>query len=156
MTPLPLAPSSHRAVRVFSVQPAIDSGPGGRYRPCMVSGQYTQSASEFGENTGLVDHVRLSRQVIEQIRKTIRDVFSESARVILFGSRAQLEARGGDLDLLVIDDAAQDVLARGRLRCVALLQLALGEQHIDLVVTPNPEKDERLIVREALRTGVSL
>ena len=122
----------------------------------MVSGQYTRSVSECGENTGLAENVRLSRQVIEQIRRTIRDVFSESARVILFGSRAQLEARGGDLDLLVIADAARDVLARGRLQCIALLQLALGEQHIDLVVSPDPEKDERLIVREAFRTGVWL
>lgn len=122
----------------------------------MVSGQYTRSVSECGEHTGRAENVRLSRQVIEQIRQTIRDVFSESARVILFGSRAQLEARGGDLDLLVIADAARDVLARGRLQCIALLQLALGEQHIDLVVSPNPEEDERLIVREAFRTGVSL
>ncbi len=100
--------------------------------------------------------VRLPRQVIEQIQEIIRSVFSEQAKVILFGSRVQPMARGGDLDILVIADAARDILARARIRSIALLQIALGEQHIDLVVTPNPDEDERLVVREALRTGVLL
>ncbi len=100
--------------------------------------------------------VRLSMKVIEQIRETIRSVFSENAKVILFGSRVQPAARGGDLDLLVIADAARDVLARARIQSIALLQIALGEQHIDLVVTPNPNEDKRLVVQEAVRTGVLL
>ncbi len=112
--------------------------------------------SEDNDNIPVSRRVRLPLQVIEQIRKTIHSVFSESAKVILFGSRVKLSSRGGDLDLLVIADVALDVLAKARIRTIALLQISLGEQHIDLVVTPNPETDERLIVREALRTGVLL
>jgi len=111
---------------------------------------------ECNGNAATTGRVRLPFQVVEQIRETIQRVFSDEAKVILFGSRVQPAARGGDLDLLVIADATRDALARARIRAIALLQIALGEQHIDLVVTPNPDEDERLIVREALRTGVLL
>jgi len=112
--------------------------------------------SDNTERPGISGRVRLSIQAIEQIRETIRTVFSERAKIVLFGSRTQVEARGGDLDILVIADATRDVLARARIRAIALLQIALGEQHIDFVVTSNPDEDDRLIVREALRTGVLL
>ncbi len=100
--------------------------------------------------------LRLSAAAIDAIRRTIRDVFPGRPEIVLFGSRTDPKARGGDLDLLVITHAARDVLARARIRAIALLQLALGDQHIDLVVTSDPEHDTRLVVREALRTGVAL
>jgi predicted nucleotidyltransferase len=105
---------------------------------------------------GRTQQLRLPALVLETIRRTIRDVFPVQTEIILFGSRTDPEARGGDLDLLVIAHAAREALARARIRAIALLQLALGDQHIDLVVTSDPEHDARLVVREALRTGVAL
>jgi hypothetical protein len=100
--------------------------------------------------------IRLSAQVVDEIRHIINRVFPGETQVILFGSRVDPEARGGDLDLLVIANAAREALTRGRIRATALLQLALGEQHIDMVVTSHPDTDPRMVVREALRNGVRL
>jgi len=90
------------------------------------------------------------------VRQVVGEVFPAPARVLLFGSRLQPDARGGDLDLLVISRADRETLERARILAVARLQLGLGDQHIDLVATSDPERDERTVVREALRTGAPL
>jgi len=90
------------------------------------------------------------------VRQVVREVFPAPARVLLFGSRLRPDARGGDLDLLVIAGADRETLERARIRAVARLQLGLGDQHIDLVATSDPERDERAVVREALQTGAQL
>jgi predicted nucleotidyltransferase len=113
------------------------------------------SGTSFTE-TSVADHVRLPVGTIDKIRQIVHGAFPGRAQVILFGSRTRPEARGGDLDLLVIADASPDVLTRARVRAIARLQIALGEQHIDLVATSDPDRDSRLVVREALRTGVLL
>lgn len=99
--------------------------------------------------------MRLTDQQRLQIRNAAARVLGEQAEVLLFGSRVDDTARGGDIDLYVeLDGDADEVLER-QLRFYASLQRELGEQRIDIVVhrrgTPL-----RPIDREALRHGVRL
>ncbi|BCX81440.1 conserved hypothetical protein [Methylomarinovum caldicuralii] len=98
--------------------------------------------------------VRLLPEQIEAIRRVVREVAGERARVFLFGSRTDPEARGGDIDLLVQLDRPLDEAARFRLKLELLARLyrELGERKIDLVIVADrPQTDfERQVIREAV------
>ena len=79
------------------------------------------------------------------------------AQVLLFGSRARAEARGGDIDLLVhvpgigAEDARalQDRLTLG-------LWEAIGEQKLDIVVTPALDETATAFVKVVVDEGVPI
>ena len=69
------------------------------------------------------------KQTIIQIAK---DIYGETVKVYLFGSRLNDEKRGGDIDLLVRSTGEKKgVLAR--IRMTARLKLHLGDQKIDVI-----------------------
>jgi predicted nucleotidyltransferase len=81
--------------------------------------------------------------------------FGDAAAVLLFGSRVDDDAKGGDIDLYIeAEGSVADILER-ELKFYAVLQRRLGEQHIDIVVHRHgtPMRDIDL---EARRTGVPL
>jgi predicted nucleotidyltransferase len=99
--------------------------------------------------------VRLSAAQTALIRHAAEQHFGPGAKVRVFGSRADLSRRGGDIDLHIEPaEPVADPLAR-ELRLYAALQRGLGEQRIDLVVR-QPGQPERSIDREARRTGMLL
>lgn len=104
---------------------------------------------------GLRAAMRLSTHARQVIRDTVRQIFGPDARAVLFGSRVDDRARGGDIDLLVECAGPVAERARKELQLVARLQIRLGDQPIDvLVLEPG---GERLPVHErALRTGVAV
>ncbi len=57
------------------------------------------------------------------------------AEIYLYGSRANDEARGGDIDLLVISNEI-DLMAK--LDILGEIHRRLGDRRVDLVVTANP------------------
>lgn len=73
-----------------------------------------------------------------------------SATIYLFGSRVDDNARGGDLDLLVL---SSKIDIWDRLDILAELHRNLGEQKIDLVVYPDLS---RPFARIAAREGILL
>jgi len=97
--------------------------------------------------------VRLTRQQVESIRRSAQTAFGAGTMVKLFGSRVDDSKLGGDIDLLV-RPTHQDHLLRRKLRFLALLEGALGERKIDVVI--EQPHDARPIVRVARETGVSL
>ncbi|WP_260293616.1 nucleotidyltransferase domain-containing protein [Sedimenticola hydrogenitrophicus] len=99
--------------------------------------------------------MRLSSQTRKTIRDTVNEIFGADAAVMLFGSRVDDTARGGDLDLLVRSDKPVQQRERKALQLVARLQLRLGDQPIDVLVL-DPETTYQPIHEEALRTGVRL
>lgn len=99
--------------------------------------------------------MRLSEQDQATIRETAREVFGDGAQVIVFGSRARDDLRGGDIDLLVQLPCADPEAHRKELTFGARLQMRLGDQPID-IITLDPETETKPIHREALRTGVAL
>jgi uncharacterized protein len=99
--------------------------------------------------------MRLTQNEVETIRRTARDVFPADVRVWLFGSRTQDEARGGDIDLLVETDTPLDNPVSLACRYTALLQQALGDQRIDVLVA-DPKSKRQVIHDIARQTGVRL
>jgi uncharacterized protein len=72
------------------------------------------------------------------------------AEIYLFGSRVDDEARGGDIDLLVLSNRI-DFMAK--LDLLARLHRRLGEQKIDLMIEPDTS---RPLARIAVETGIRL
>lgn len=99
--------------------------------------------------------MRLTEREIEVIKAVIKNVMPRSGRIILFGSRADDSARGGDIDLM-IDLCGEKASISDKIKIQSLIQQRLGDQKIDLVLSADPLKDNRLVVQEALEKGVSL
>jgi len=100
--------------------------------------------------------MRLTPQQQEIIRSTLKRHFGENSQVLLFGSRVDDNARGGDIDLYIEPEiSSADELVDARLDAMADLHLALGDQKIDLVI--NHGRGKALpIYRIAKETGVPL
>jgi predicted nucleotidyltransferase len=99
--------------------------------------------------------VRLDDETRQVIRQTVRELFGAAARVRLFGSRLDDTRRGGDIDLLVELSGPDAAYREKALKCVAQLQMKLGDQPIDLLVSM-PGVMPSAVHAEALRTGVLL
>lgn len=99
--------------------------------------------------------MRLNDIQISVIREEVQRHFGGNARALLFGSRVQDDALGGDIDLYVeTEGSAEETLVR-ELKLYAVLQRRLGEQRIDLVVH-RAGSPLRSIDREAQDTGIAL
>lgn len=105
---------------------------------------------------GIMLSLRLNDQEIECIRNIVRRHFGDTAMVYLFGSRADVKQSGGDIDLYVQADVAKNQRQAARLGMITDLQLALGDQKIDVIVGEITSSPKSFIEREALRTGVRL
>ncbi len=99
--------------------------------------------------------MRLNQRSQQVIRETVTEVFGPSAQVLLFGSRLDDQARGGDIDLLVKLGQPDPDARRKELTLIARLQRRLGDQPIDILLI---EPGERLsaIQNIALEQGVPL
>lgn len=99
--------------------------------------------------------MRLSQQTQQIIRDTVQEVFGVEAKVKLFGSRINDEARGGDIDLLVELPAITAEIERKTMQLTARLQLRIGDQPIDVLVL-DPSTPRQSIHEQASMTGVKL
>lgn len=88
------------------------------------------------------------------ICSTIQKTYGSKAKVYLFGSRTDDSAKGGDIDLLVCATGSNSSIMN-KIKTISLLQMSLGDQKIDLVVTFSL-KDSRSVVKEALTKGILL
>lgn len=72
------------------------------------------------------------------------------ADVYLFGSRVDDNAKGGDIDLLVL---SKEISFKEKIDILVDLTLSLGERKIDLVVAPDTS---RPFTRIAIKKGIRL
>lgn len=99
--------------------------------------------------------MRLTPQQRLRIRRAADRVLGPGVELRLFGSRADDDGRGGDIDLFVeLEGEPAEVLER-ELKFYAALQRELGEQRIDIVVH-RLGTELRPIDHEALRRGIRL
>ena len=99
--------------------------------------------------------MRLTPATRRIIKELVLEVFGPNATVRVFGSRANDEARGGDIDLLVeCSEPVKDRL-RKTLALTARLQSRLGDQRIDVIVA-DPQTKPQSVYEVARRTGVPL
>ena len=98
--------------------------------------------------------MRLTLAEIEAIVRAVREVFGETARVRVFGSRVRDDLKGGDLDLFVeVEPGASSIANEQRLR--DLIAPALDDLRADLVVHERG-RPVTPIERIALRDGIVL
>lgn len=100
-------------------------------------------------------NVRLSAREIEIIRATVNCLLGDGARIRIFGSRAKVDEKGGDIDLLI--ETEQKLADRVSTACwlTSQLQMQLGDQKIDAIIV-DPETPEQPIHEIARQTGVML
>jgi hypothetical protein len=95
--------------------------------------------------------IRLSPQVITHIQHAFTQVFGHG-EVYLFGSRADEQQHGGDIDLYLIPEDKQSI-AMKKIDFLVALKRLIGEQKIDVIID---QGTDRLIDQLARQTGVLL
>ncbi|MCX7761033.1 MAG: nucleotidyltransferase domain-containing protein [Hydrogenothermaceae bacterium] len=101
----------------------------------------------------IYNKVRLSSEVIDLIVKLAKEIFGEDVRVWIFGSRADLFKKGGDIDIYLEIANYKDILNK-KLNFLVNLEKEIGEQKIDLIVRPLDSED--FISLEAKTTGIRI
>jgi len=101
--------------------------------------------------------VRISETQRQCIKEAVERQFGADARVLLFGSRVDDTARGGDIDLLVetnrmVPDSIEAVAAK--LRAISEIQRRIGDRKIDMVIAGPTSQLE--VVRQGREHGVLL
>ena len=97
--------------------------------------------------------MRLKQKEIDYIKTTAKECFGANVKVYLFGSRVDDSKRGGDIDLYIETDCRNNILKR-KFKMLALLEKALGEQKIDIVV--NNFDTKKFIYQVAKNEGIVL
>ncbi len=100
--------------------------------------------------------MRITEYQRKKIKDVIEKIFGTKAEVYLFGSRADDSKKGGDIDLLVSLPEECENLELKKIKSVTGIQFAIGDQKIDMIVSPDILSDSRIVVREALEKGVRL
>ncbi len=96
--------------------------------------------------------IRLSEKEKKIIKETAKKYFGKNVKVYLFGSRADINKKGGDIDIFIETDTKASVL--DEIRFLAELELKGIERKVDIVVK-NPYKKDKNIYKEG-RKGVLL
>ncbi|MFC2141072.1 nucleotidyltransferase domain-containing protein [Acidobacteriota bacterium] len=93
--------------------------------------------------------MRLTEVEVSAIKQSVR-AFDPKAKIFLFGSRVDDKKKGGDIDIFVL---SEKIKSRERRKIKLNIYDSIGEQKIDMVVTP---KITTAFHRIAFSTGVEL
>lgn len=77
--------------------------------------------------------MRLNSEHIREIRKIANNIYGEDVEIVLFGSRTDDQAKGGDIDLLIESPHKERMNFENKVRFLTTLKLAIGDQKIDVV-----------------------
>ncbi|WP_297455465.1 nucleotidyltransferase domain-containing protein [Persephonella sp.] len=97
--------------------------------------------------------VRLSKDVIDEIINLSKKYFGQNCRVWIFGSRADLTKKGGDIDIYIETPEYKNILDK-KLDFLVELDKKIGEQKVDLVI--KPLDSQNYISQEAKSTGIRI
>ena len=97
-------------------------------------------------------NVRLNEEYIKVIKNLAKKYFN-TEEVIIFGSRADLKKRGGDIDIYIHTQKKGNVL-QSKLAFLRDFELLLGEQKVDLIVQAGGK--EKMIHKIARNEGVRI
>jgi len=90
--------------------------------------------------------VRLSDEEISIIKEIATQVFGKDIKVYIFGSRADLTKRGGDIDIFIETD--KEVSLKDELNFLSKLEIKGIERKVDLIVKA-PNRKHKPIFDEA-------
>ena len=94
--------------------------------------------------------MRLTPAQIDIIKTTAQTVLGDGARVTLFGSRVDDQAKGGDVDLYV---ETPELALMKKIRCKVQLQDQL-DMPVDLIVKPSGDRSPIALI--AKQEGIRL
>jgi len=100
-----------------------------------------------------MDNIRLSSKVLADIFNLTKEIFEQSSRVWIFGSRVRKDIRGDDIDIYIETEDFTNILEK-RLDFLVNLKNAIGDQKIDLVVKKTDDKSP--IALETKQNGVEI
>jgi len=101
------------------------------------------------ENT---KNIRLNKEYLKTIKELARKYFN-AKEVRIFGSRADMNKRGGDIDIY-IETTKNEKIIELKLKMLGELQDKLGEQKFDIII--NNFQEENLIFDIARKNGILL
>ena len=85
--------------------------------------------------------MRITKQQIKILKEAVKKVVGEQAKIWLFGSRLDDNARGGDIDILVSLDNIVEKPASTVAKISAKVMMKMQGQKIDVLLeAPNLEK----------------
>ncbi len=100
-----------------------------------------------------LNKVRLDLKSIFLIKDTAKKIFGKNCKVYLFGSRADINRRGGDIDIFVETD--KEISIKDEIEFLTILEKKGLTRKVDLVVK-SPNKKDKSIHKEAREKGVLL
>ena len=100
--------------------------------------------------------IRLREYDVEAIKAAFKKNFGPGDHLWIFGSRVELEKRGGDIDLYVETSETLDVAFQKKRHFVIDLCDSIGEQKIDVVLHVVTDTEKKLIYAVAREKGVIL
>ena len=96
--------------------------------------------------------IRLSKEYIDTIKMLAKKYF-ETDDVRIFGSRADLNSKGGDIDILVKTNKTSAIL-QSKIAFLRDFELKHGEQKVDLIIQSG--EDNNKIYEEACSYGIRI
>lgn len=97
--------------------------------------------------------LRISENALKSIKRLLRKHFGENVRAWIFGSRTDIRAKGGDIDIYIEVPSTKGTFGK-KLDFLVDLDKEIGEQKVDLVIRPYDSKD--FISIEAKSSGVRI
>jgi predicted nucleotidyltransferase len=100
-------------------------------------------------------NVRLTDNELEKLKSAFKKIFLRCDKLWVFGSRANMQKKGGDIDLFV--DTSLDIkdVMQAKLNFAKELFLIFDDRKIDIVVRYKNAKDQD-IYDQAINTGVQI
>lgn len=86
---------------------------------------------------------------------TVHRLLGDCARIRVFGSRAKMDEKGGDIDILIETELKLADRVSIACRLISQLQMQLGDQKIDVIII-DPATPAQPIHQIARQTGVML
>ena len=97
--------------------------------------------------------VRLTEEELIAIKSVAKEIFGEDVSVWIFGSRANLNAKGGDIDIYIeVENKPTDV--NNHIKFLSRLKLLIEDQKIDVIIKKKGCKES--ICLEAKEKGVRI
>ena len=97
--------------------------------------------------------MRISQFEKESIIKNAKYIFGNEATVTLFGSRADMKKKGGDIDIFIDTRDKNELTVKNKLFFLVALKNDIGEQKIDVILDTPYSKN---INKTAIKTGLRL
>lgn len=105
----------------------------------------------------ILTKIRLNHEELLAIQESFRAIFPPADHLWLFGSRANINKKGGDIDLYIETSLNDFADTRERENALVLMLWdKIGEQRIDVVINILSENKQLAIYKIARDTGVQL